>query len=179
MLSNISFDKIKAGTGTLAQAAKLGEVRGDLGILDPPAGGTPAENAAWWSTLSPEEKAEIISLHPELIGNRDGIDFTSRDLANRSLLTQRRTAINDRWAVLQDFVTDDDGNFDYGAYLQVKEEYDDLEEERKSIATIARSLPSRASTACSDWTSRRRAPRRSSPTAMSTPPTTSPSSRPA
>lgn len=140
VLSNIRFDKIKAGTGTLAQAAKLGEVKGDLGILDPPAGGTPAENAAWWSTLSPEEKAEIISLHPELIGNRDGIDFTSRDLANRSLLTQRRTAINDRWAVLQDFVTDDDGNFDYGAYLQVKEEYDDLEEERKSIATIDKIL---------------------------------------
>jgi len=53
----------------------------------PPGRGSPADNAAWWKSLSPFQQQEVIRKHPEWIGNRDGVDFTARDLANRALLT--------------------------------------------------------------------------------------------
>jgi uncharacterized protein YukE len=52
----------------------------------PPAQGSPADNASWWGSLSTLQQQEVIREHPEWIGNRDGVSFTDRDLANRSLL---------------------------------------------------------------------------------------------
>jgi hypothetical protein len=53
----------------------------------PPHQGSPAENAAWWSSLSPQDKQRVIREHPDWIGNRDGVSFAARDLANRALLS--------------------------------------------------------------------------------------------
>lgn len=56
----------------------------------PPGRGSPADNATWWKSLSPLQQQQVITNHPEWIGNRDGVDLTARDLANRALLTVDR-----------------------------------------------------------------------------------------
>jgi glycine cleavage system regulatory protein len=53
----------------------------------PPTQGSPAGNATWWKSLSTLQQQQVITKHPDWIGNRDGVSFTARDLANRALLT--------------------------------------------------------------------------------------------
>ncbi|MDN6565600.1 MAG: alpha/beta hydrolase family protein [Actinomyces sp.] len=52
----------------------------------PQEGWSTAEVATWWNALTRQERDAIIRDHPEAIGNLDGIDMGSRDLANRALL---------------------------------------------------------------------------------------------
>lgn len=94
VLSRIELNKIHVGAGGLATASKVGAVEGDLSMLEPPKGGAVSDNAAWWATLSPDERKEVIAKHPEWIGNLDGVDFTSRDLANRKILDDRRDYVD-------------------------------------------------------------------------------------
>jgi len=55
-----------------------------------PTHASPAANAIWWRSLSPRQQSQVISEHPEWIGNRDGVAFSARDLANQRLLTVDR-----------------------------------------------------------------------------------------
>jgi hypothetical protein len=76
------------GATTLAASAAAGAKRGWLSTVEPPPGkGTPGNTAAWWDTLSPDERNWIIANRPDWIGNRDGIPFTARDQANRRTLS--------------------------------------------------------------------------------------------
>ena len=59
-----------------------------IGVLAPP-DGTPADNAGWWSALSPAARQRVVAEHPEWVGNRDGIPAAVRDEANRALLDER------------------------------------------------------------------------------------------
>lgn len=120
VLERIELNRIHVGPGGLATASKLGEVEGDLSLLEPPEGATPSDSAAWWATLSPDERRQIIARHPEWIGNRDGVDFTSRDLANRIILDSRRAWVEGRL---------DDPDL-------TPAQRKDLEEEQASIAQI-------------------------------------------
>ena len=52
----------------------------------PPPDGTPADNAGWWSALSPAARQRVVAEHPEWVGNRDGVPAAVRDEANRALL---------------------------------------------------------------------------------------------
>ena len=52
----------------------------------PPADASPQENASWWNSLSEEDKQWMIREHPDRIGNLEGIDYTSRNQANRIML---------------------------------------------------------------------------------------------
>jgi len=54
-------------------------------LMAPPLRGSPGDNAAWWKALSPQQQRLVLDEHPEWIGNRDGVDFTARDQANRTL----------------------------------------------------------------------------------------------
>jgi len=57
----------------------------------PPRASSPPEvSASWWRSLSPQQQQGVITDHPEWIGNRDGVAFTARDLANRALLALDR-----------------------------------------------------------------------------------------
>lgn len=56
----------------------------------PPIHGSPVDNASWWRSLSEAQQQRVLREHPGWIGNRDGVDFSSRDLANRALLTVDR-----------------------------------------------------------------------------------------
>ncbi|MFE4603788.1 alpha/beta hydrolase [Kitasatospora indigofera] len=71
--------------GTDLNAAK------DLGRQLTAAGWPPPDASAvqvhdWWEGLSQAEQQKIVSQHPDLVGNRDGIPCVARDQANRILL---------------------------------------------------------------------------------------------
>lgn len=136
VLRRIEQNRIDGGTGTLAQASAIGEVAGVLSVLEPPTGGTPTENAAWWATMSEDERALVIAEHPGWIGNLDGVDATSRDLANRSLLDERRTHVDDRLEELAAGFVRPDGTLNDAYYAAHIDEYTDLLEEQGAIATL-------------------------------------------
>ena len=61
----------------------------------PPEGATEKEVAKWWSSLSSKEKAELIDKHPYEIGSLNGVDGTSRDKANRTVLRKETLKLED------------------------------------------------------------------------------------
>jgi len=56
----------------------------------------PRKVFAWWASLSRTEREALKAVHPELIGNLDGIPLTDRDEANRANLTALRESIRER-----------------------------------------------------------------------------------
>ncbi|MFF8725561.1 alpha/beta hydrolase [Streptomyces sp. NPDC015171] len=59
-------------------------------LPQPPEGGSPKDNAAWWSKLTDEQKAAYLSLRPASVGAMDGLPATVRDGANRTVLDETR-----------------------------------------------------------------------------------------
>lgn len=57
-------------------------------LPQPPADGTPADNAAWWRSLTEEQRSAWLSLHPALVGAMDGLPAPVRDEANRVVLNE-------------------------------------------------------------------------------------------
>lgn len=62
----------------------------------PPPGSKPKQIAAWWGSLSDQQKKKLIEKYPEIIGNLDGVDIKTRDEVNRSLVDGMRTEAEDR-----------------------------------------------------------------------------------
>ncbi|WP_172803291.1 alpha/beta hydrolase [Alloactinosynnema sp. L-07] len=79
-----------AGDGGLTAAASAGADAGHLSMIEPPRGGTPADNAGWYASLGPGEKAWILTNRPDLIGNLDGVPPADRDKANRARIPGER-----------------------------------------------------------------------------------------
>ena len=52
----------------------------------PPAGASAQEVASWWNSLSDKDKQWMIEQHPDVIGNLEGVDYTSCNQANRIML---------------------------------------------------------------------------------------------
>lgn len=52
----------------------------------PPAGASAQEVASWWNSLSDKDKQWMIEQHPDVICNLEGVDYTSRNQANRIML---------------------------------------------------------------------------------------------
>ena len=61
----------------------------------PPAGATAQEVASWWSSLSDDNKQWMINQHPDVIGNLEGVDYTSRNEANRIMLPRLKKQAED------------------------------------------------------------------------------------
>ena len=98
VLDSAEGEQLDSGTTDLAAAAEMGDQDGDIDWPDPPAGGTPAENAEWWDGLDPSQRQEILDEHPELVGNRDGILAVARDEANRNRLDGELTDAEEQLA---------------------------------------------------------------------------------
>ncbi|MFF0386022.1 alpha/beta hydrolase [Streptomyces sp. NPDC004286] len=102
-------------------------------MKEPPKHGTPQENAEWWKSLTDEERAAYLAVHPDLIGWTDGLPATVRDEANRAVLAESRGASQvelDAWLAKEPtrFATIHQANPNTGEYVDV--EVRDPERER-------------------------------------------------
>lgn len=84
----------------------------------PPEGWAPSQVARWWSMLSQRDRNAIIQQDPERIGNLDGIDFVSRDRANRLSLAKMLK----------------EAERDYNEFLEQKKRY-------QNLPLMSRSMP--------------------------------------
>lgn len=73
----------------------------------PPDGASAQEVASWWNSLPEEDKQWMIREHPDVIGNLEGVDYTSRNQANRIMLPRLKKQAE---ADLQKF-SDDNGPY--------------------------------------------------------------------
>ncbi|NKQ52142.1 alpha/beta hydrolase [Amycolatopsis sp. K13G38] len=99
----LSNHEIDSGNGRtdLSAAGNSGAALGALSIpAPPPAGATPADNAAWWATLSQNQKNVLIHDHPELVGNRDGVEASARSQANLAMVPKLRAQLQQRYDTL-------------------------------------------------------------------------------
>lgn len=62
-------------------------------LQEPPKGGSPKENAAWWKGLSPQEQSAQLALNAASVGALDGLPAETRDEANRMVLAQSRAQV--------------------------------------------------------------------------------------
>ena len=76
---------LKNGTYTCSETS----ASNSPGLPDrPQVGWSTTEVATWWRSLTQEERDAIIKDNPEWIGNLDGVDARSRDLANRNRIDE-------------------------------------------------------------------------------------------
>ncbi|MFF3533270.1 alpha/beta hydrolase [Streptomyces sp. NPDC002466] len=61
-------------------------------IEPPPENNWPQDNANWWKSLSEEQRAAYVSMHPASVGALDGLPSDVRDDANRLALAEQRAA---------------------------------------------------------------------------------------
>lgn len=64
------------------------------------------ETAMWWSALSDKDKQWLVDYHPEVIGNRDGVEFAWREKANRKVLDRLIEEYEQKYAAGEKFIDD-------------------------------------------------------------------------
>ncbi|MGW1761623.1 alpha/beta hydrolase [Streptomyces mirabilis] len=87
-VSDRDWVDVKKDTGGVLKAAEdyLDSVE------EPPKHGTPKENAEWWKSLTDEQRADYIAVHPDSIGWMDGLPTAVRDETNRTVLAEAHGA---------------------------------------------------------------------------------------
>jgi len=103
----------------------------------PPKAGTPADNALWWRSLSPQQQEQVLSQHPDWIGNRDGVPFTARDDANRALLSVNRNELEAERERLQ---ADLDDHWFGGVFTNDDAALDHVKDKLASLDAIEKTL---------------------------------------
>jgi Alpha/beta hydrolase of unknown function (DUF1023). len=97
------------------------------------------EVATWWQALTEKERSALIAEHPDLIGNLDGIDMTSRDLANQRRLGGLIEAAQDEYDQALDALlhtTDENDALAASAtVMRARERLQDLEAVRDTLGT--------------------------------------------
>ncbi|MFB7877087.1 alpha/beta hydrolase [Nocardia sp. NPDC056064] len=89
------------GVTQLSSSVNIGEV--------PASDASVETNRHWWNSLTEAQKNALITTHPEVIGNRDGIPVEARDAANRNRLPGLiALAEGDQQTVAAQFGTDSD-----------------------------------------------------------------------
>lgn len=85
----------------------------------PQEGWSATEVSAWWNSLTEDEKNKIIAVHPEAIGNLDGISMDARGTANEIRLeTERIKAARELAAAEEARDKWDMNSPEYAAYQQ-------------------------------------------------------------
>lgn len=125
------------GATTLAAAAEAGTEAGASTVADPPKNGTPADNKAWWDTLTVAERRDLINNRPELIGSRDGIPAVARDQANRELLADEKARLKAEERRLQ---AELDDNIFGGTFSNADAALEQVQEKLKGIEAIESKL---------------------------------------
>ena len=104
ILRSAATNSIDDGTGTtLIGAAFTGMTEtANTTDLAPPPGGSPAANNAYWESLTPAQQQDLLTHHPDLLGNLDGLPATIRNQANLARLPGELAAAQVQLAQAQD-----------------------------------------------------------------------------
>ncbi|WP_165436145.1 alpha/beta hydrolase [Amycolatopsis suaedae] len=79
---------------SLAAAGNAGHILGSLSVpAPPPDGATATQNAAWWASLSRNQRLQLVADRPDLVGNRDGLPATYRSQANLNAIPKERNRL--------------------------------------------------------------------------------------
>ncbi|MEV0294907.1 alpha/beta hydrolase [Nocardia sp. NPDC050710] len=94
----------------------------------PPTNASVELNRHWWNSLTPQQQQDIITNHPDTIGNRDGIPAEARDQANRVRLPRLLEQLeNDQQTVAATYGTNSD------EYKKVQTQINDLKAVDKAV----------------------------------------------
>lgn len=124
---------VSSGPDTIAFATPAAASMPD----PPPVRGSPADNATWWKALSEQQQQQVIEQHPGWVGNLDGVAFTARDEANRSLLAVHRATLVGRQESLEKALA---GNRFGGAFTHDDAALDHVNDKLAALAEIERTL---------------------------------------
>jgi uncharacterized protein YukE len=111
----------------------------------PPPGARPAENAAWWRTLSPAQRQQVLQQHPEWVGGRNGIPAADRDKANRALLDREIARVDRELAAAAARLASGEETLPPGMEgqgetrdrLELRAEIERLTEQRNALAAVS------------------------------------------
>ncbi|MDI2129338.1 alpha/beta hydrolase [Yinghuangia seranimata] len=92
-----------SGTDAAQLAAITADTKAAIGLQGgpdesaiPKAGGDPKANAAWWASLSANDKESYIAAFPDRIGALDGLPVVDRDEANKITVTTKIAELESR-----------------------------------------------------------------------------------
>lgn len=100
-------------------------------------GVSPAVVSNWWNMLSEEERALFVATAPDLIGPLDGIHTEDRDTANRDLLDEEITSLDDQIARMEAELEDTPRD---GRYIDLEEELNALREQRDGLNNLSEQI---------------------------------------
>ncbi|MRJ76602.1 alpha/beta hydrolase [Aeromicrobium sp. SMF47] len=118
--------------GDLSDASDTGAGQGRSDLLPPPEGGAADQNA-WWNGLTEAEQLTVIADNPRWVGNSDGIPAWARDQANRNLIDDYRSELQDEADRLQDNL--DDNRFG-GTFTNDDARLEDVKNKLKALDEI-------------------------------------------
>ncbi|MFD3778504.1 alpha/beta hydrolase [Streptomyces sp. NPDC058612] len=91
-----TLNRLKAPAGLEVTDATWADAAGDAAVVRKeaaaylrdtiPESSSPADRSSWWEGLTNEQRAELLAVYPDVIGNLDGIPSSVRDEANRDNL---------------------------------------------------------------------------------------------
>ena len=120
----------------LSDASDTGASQADDDVLAPP-DGSAADQNAWWNGLTEAEQLKVIAENPRWIGNSDGIPAWARDQANRSLIDDYRSELQDEADRLQKNLDD---NFFGGTFTDDDARLEDVKNKLKALDEIDKTL---------------------------------------
>ncbi|WP_346042978.1 alpha/beta hydrolase [Actinomadura chokoriensis] len=109
-----------------------------------PDGKDPKKTAKWWRGLTPEQRQEYITAHPDRIGALDGLPADVRDQANRLVLHETHADVQQRLNALgkppEQFLSGPTGPVTNPLYQIWKDEHDRLAGQLKGMDAIQTNL---------------------------------------
>jgi hypothetical protein len=116
----------------LSDASDAGASEAGDDVLPPPEGSAADQNA-WWNGLTEAEQLAVIADNPRWIGNSDGIPAWARDQANRSLIDDYRSELQDEADRLQQNLDD---NLFGGTFTNDDSRLEDVNNKLKALDEI-------------------------------------------
>jgi hypothetical protein len=97
---------------------------------------------AWWRALPDAQKKQLIDEHPEMIGNLNGVDSSSRNQANRAMLTEEIDRVQTEYNDLNRQYIGAPGQYGLATHVEAKKkELDNLTALQRTLDEQHRASP--------------------------------------
>jgi hypothetical protein len=104
---------------------------------------SPEQVNQWWENLNDAEREALIAEHPEWVGPTDGIPVDVRDSANRTVLDNQITGLNQQIEEIEQQLAQRDADLAAGrssdssvSYAELQEQLDELQADRHDLAAL-------------------------------------------